>query len=64
MDVPARCDAFFLHHGKSNPEVALRTWLPPLEVVIARAEIDTALDEATQRLARTSAMAALPSSSG
>jgi DNA primase len=49
VDVRRGAMRFSFTQANSNPEVALKDLAAALEVVIARAEIDTALDEATKR---------------
>jgi DNA primase len=49
VDVRRGAMRFSFTQANSNPEVALKDLAAALEVVIARAEIDVALDEATRR---------------
>ena len=49
VDVRRGAMRFSFTQANSNPEVALKDLAAALEVVIARAEIETALDEATKR---------------
>jgi DNA primase len=49
VDVRRGAMRFSFTQAGSNPEVALKDLAAALEVVIARAEIDTALEEATRR---------------